>query len=311
MIQLKLIKAFGVFAIFMFLLVQPIVGQQNNNNKSNTVVVYETIVVYDTLHVFDTLKISRKYKVLPASDIKPIQPQIRINVESQNNKNNDPIQTTLLKPDTLSNKKGIVTGINQDYSAIDRFWYNRKIGISVGGGAWWIVTPFDFDNSKGKLASSFGLFLEGPLHEFIMLRGELNYTRLNPDLLIGFLNDDSYMVIDRTVDSLYQLNQISLPVKLSLSFYGLQVYGGVGYSFDFKNKKGERSLCLGGSYWFTNRFSIGVNYKIGFGKPHDVIYYAENFFSQQYQEEFKGKANSQMIDFNLYFLLSKKSKNKH
>jgi hypothetical protein len=248
----------------MFLSVHSIDGQQDKDISTNTVIVYETVVVYDTLHVFDTLKISRKYKPLPETDLIPINPQIGDNLsdsdseKTQNLKNNDSALTTFLKSEVLTNKKGIETGINQDYSAIDRFWYNRKIGISVGGGAWWVVTPFDFDNSKGKLASSFGLFLEGPLHEFIMLRGELNYTRLNPDLLIGFFSDDSYMVIDRTVDSLYQLNQISLPVKLCLSFYGLQIYGGLEYAYLLNHNKVKTSFCLGTSYWFTNRLSLGV-----------------------------------------------------
>lgn len=317
MIQLKLIETILFSTLFMFLSVHSIDGQQDKDISTNTVIVYETVVVYDTLHVFDTLKISRKYKPLPEMDLIPINPQIGDNNsdsdarKKQNLKDKDSRLTAYLKSEILTNKSGIEAKEKLEFSMIDRFWNSKKIGISAGTGTWWIVTPFEFDNSKNKFTSNFGLFMEGAIQEYVVLKFELNYSHLNPDRLIGLMSDDSYMVIDGTVDTLYQFNQISLPVKLCLSIYDFQVYGGLEYAYLLNNTNLKTSFCLGASYWFTNRLSLGFNYAMGINNPHTIaVYVKEDFTSNDFEQAYKGKGNSHMINFCLSIALNKPSNKK-
>lgn len=296
--------------------VKSILGQQYKKNGADTIVVYETIVIYDTLHVYDTQNVSKISLDQPTNKFWPIESRI-------NNKNlglgsgkldelkkNDSALTSFIKSYILFNENRIEVNKKQELSIINSFWYYKKIGIILGGGAWWTASNTDSYNSRSIYSSSTGLFMEGVVYKKLMLRFELYYCHLYPDFFFSFYFDDFYSEIDGTVDSLYQFNQITLPVKLSYRFKDVQLYTGLEYSFRLNCNYGKQrenlGLCLGGYYCFSDRFSIGINYSMGFARQHDmVVYMKEDFFSTQYIEKYNGKGNSRMIDFSLCFNLIK------
>lgn len=315
MTQLNSIRTFLFFTLFLFLSVNSIIGQQYKNNSADTVIVYDTIMVYDTLHV------SEKIKAQPAFDFWPIEPRVsdrNFQLEPgklQGLKKNDSTFAAFFKPSIIYNENRVDANKKQDFLIIHRFWNHKKVGVILGGGAWWVISPTENFSSRSIYSSNTGLFMEGGLSEHIMLRFELNYCHLYPDFFFNFFYDDIYSEIDGTVDSLYQFNQISLPVKLSYRFNNLQLYAGLECTVRLNSNEGSKKrqnmgLCLGGNYWFSKRFSVGVNYSMGFANQHDmVVYMKEDLFSNQYKEKYNGKGNSRMIDLSLYFILNRNNTN--
>jgi hypothetical protein len=153
--------------------------------------------------------------------------------------------------------------------------------------------------------------LEGAISEKLLLRFEIDYCQLFYNFFFSSFDDEIYSKIDGVADSMYQFNQYSLPVKLCYGRNKLQFHAGLEYALRVINhnsiKTQNISWCLGANYWFSKRFSIGLNYTRGFANKHHVIVYVqEDFFLNQYTEKYNGKGKSRMIDLSLYFILNKK-----
>jgi hypothetical protein len=307
----------------IFALLPYLANGQNKkfNNNKDTLIVYETIIVYDTIFVYDTIKLFDNVKLnkiepkgleLNILQYDTISRRANLLIISRNQTATIPINGIILS----ENIKNLKSMKKLSFFGMVLFAFQSmviaqtNIGITAGGGTWWVKSNNPFGNVEFSPTFNAGLFLKQPLSNAIYLKMEVNYTFL--------MNNYSYKAVVDTFnnsigdeEAATDYHQISLPLHVGYKIGKFSPFLGVEYSYRFSeswlNKQIHSWGVIGGlNYFINDKFSVSLNYYQGFTSDYIKKGTIIDPFTKEKIGDYNYFWKSSRLGLTLYYSFNKK-----